>query len=681
MSAAACLVIATTAGVAVATNIIGSRVVEDLVNRRFETVARSTASQVSELVGIAVNALRGQRQEAMRGLLALEDSVALGRQFAERVRPTKRVAWISYGDAVHDRFIGATRRPDGAIGINISDPAVNGGRPEEMVVQPDGSLLTVTSQAKAAYTLAGQPWFVEAMKSDKVIVTGPYRFAEGRTGLTLSVRWTDPLGTARGVFTVDFLIEDISEKLADLIGEGGDAVLLDGKGGLLANAGALRPPDLVETARTAFAAHRPAMQPANGEEKSLIVDVAASGGRDHQRVSMIPIDVGLESEWVLVVVDSYEDLFAPLRRLHATIAAISAVVVLAGLAGAWMLATSLSRPMHALSAEAERIRNFELNEPITARSNIVEVASLIESMKAMKEGLRSFGRFVPKRVVKRLIAAGGAARLGGERSELTLLFSDIAGFTSMSERMDPEQVMQRISRYFDVMSEAIHGNQGVVDKYVGDAIMAIWNAPRRDDSHAANACRALLACMRANDALDLQAARDGEPPLPTRFGLHTGEAIIGNIGSADRMQYTAIGANVNLAARLEPLNKRYGTRNLVSAETRIRARERFLFRSVAIVQPAGTSQPIEVFELLGSVEDAEAEAIRTRIARWQEAMARLRAGRPAEALPLFEAIAAEPTQTGAGDSLAGYYVMRCAEAARAAAAGTPWDGVDMFGEK
>ena len=395
---------------------------------------------------------------------------------------------------------------------------------------------------------------------------------------------------------------------------------------------------------------------------------------------MVPIDVGLESDWVLLVVDSYDALYAPLRRLHATIAAIAAAVVLAGLAGAWVLATSLSRPINALSAEAERIRNFELDAPIAARSNIVEVASLIESMKAMKEGLRSFGRFVPKRVVKRLIAAGGAASLGGERSELTLLFSDIAGFTSMSDRMDPEQVMQRVSRYFDVMSEAIHSNQGVVDKYIGDAIMAIWNAPTHDADHAAHACRALLACMRANDALDRQAAGDGLPSLPTRFGVHTGEAIIGNIGSADRMQYTALGANVNLAARLEPLNKRYGTRNLVSAETKMRAGDAFLFRSVAIVRPAGTTTAIEVFELLGSAEDENAAEIRARIARWEEAMARLRAGRPAEALPLFEAIAAERTPSGAKDGLAEHYVMRCAEAARSAA-GIPWDGIDTFGEK
>jgi len=679
MAAAACLVVATTAGIAITTTIIGSRLVEDLVDRRFKTVAESTASEVSALVGIAVGVLREQQLAAARGLQSLDDSLELGRRFAERLRQAKRLAWLSYGDAAHDRFVGATRLQDGTIVINRSEPAVNRGRPTELAIQDDGSLRPVSTAAKPAYSLATQPWFVAAMKTDSIVVTGPYRFSDGHMGLTMSLRWTDTTGNPRGVFTIDFFIEEMSRKLAALVGTSGDAVLLDADGHLLANAGATRPPDLADLARSAAASYGSDLQKME-TGRTTTTDVQSAGNRERMRASLTPIDVGLDGNWILVTVESYHDLYTPLYRLHIAIAAVSALVVLLALDGAWWLAGSLSRPMNALSDEAQRIRRFELDEPIRMRSIIVEVESLIESMKAMKEGLRSFGRFVPKRVVERLIASGGAASLGGERCELTLMFSDIAGFTTISEHMDPEQVMLRISHYFDAMSDAIHSNQGVVDKYIGDAIMAIWNAPRRDPDHAANACRALLACMRANEALDLKAAGAGMPPLPTRFGLHTGEAIIGNIGSADRMQYTALGADVNLASRLEPLNKRYGTRNLVSAATKAKAGDRFLFRSVAIVRPAGTTKPIEVFELLGSIDDPNAADIRARIERWEEAMARLRAGRPQQALPLFEAIVAGRTSAGAADELAAYYVMRCAEVARAAA-DAPWDGIDTFGEK
>ena len=672
MTAAACLVVVTTAGVAVATNLIGSRVVQDLVDRRFSTIAESAAAEVSGLIGTAVGVLQEQRSLAAQGALPLDDSAALGRRFAERLRQQRQLAWISYSDPNGDRFVGATRRADGAIIINHSEATIDGGVPQEAIAAADGTLAAI-AERKKPYSVLGQRWFTDALATDEIVVTGPYRFSEGVMGITLSARWLDRTGQPHGVFTVDFFLNDLGRGLAALVGDSGDAVLLDADGDLLVSAGAVRPPNLFNAATWALAAHRSevASLPAG---RSLSTDVSAPGADAGVRASLTRLDVGLGIQWILAVLESHEVLFAPVRRLHVAILATSGAVTLLGLIGAMILAAGLARPLDTLSAEAEKIRNFDLDDPIKARSSIVELANLIEGMSAMKAALRSFGRFVPKRVVKRLIAAGGTATLGGDRRELTLMFSDIAGFTSISEGLAPEQVMRRISEYFDVMSDAIHDHQGIVDKYIGDAIMAIWNAPRRDADHAANVCRALLACMRANDALDEKARADGIPPLPTRFGVHTGEAVIGNIGSTDRMQYTALGANVNLASRLEPLNKRYGTRNLVSAETKARAGDQFLFRTVAIVQPAGTTKPIEVFELLGTRDDADADALCYRIRQWEEALSALRAGRTKESLALFEAIAAQRPAGG----LAQYYVRYSAEILKHA---VPWDGIDEFSEK
>ena len=139
MAATALLVIVTTIGVAVTTNIIGSRVVEDLVDRRFHTIAESAAAEVSGLVGAAVGMLVEQRILAGQGALPLSDSQALGRRFAERLRQERRFAWISYGDPVTDRFVGATRRADGAIVVNRSEAAVDGAKPREAVTRSDGS--------------------------------------------------------------------------------------------------------------------------------------------------------------------------------------------------------------------------------------------------------------------------------------------------------------------------------------------------------------------------------------------------------------------------------------------------------------------------------------------------------------------------------------------------------------
>ena len=138
---------------------------------------------------------------------------------------------------------------------------------------------------------------------------------------------------------------------------------------------------------------------------------------------------------------------------------------------------------------------------------------------------------------------------------------------------------------------------GTVDKFIGDAIMAIWNAPADDPDHAANACTAALAVQRANDRLNAEFEREGWPAYRTRCGLHTGEAVVGNIGSEDRMNYTALGATVNLAARLEGLNKNYGTLILVSSALQQRTASGFVFRSVDRISPKGFAEAFEIYEL------------------------------------------------------------------------------------
>jgi adenylate cyclase len=667
------LVVVTAAALAAAISTLGSRIVEELVDRRFQTIAESAAVEIAGVVDAATGVLHEQTRLAAKDLLPFDNSAELGRRFAERLRQERQLAWISYGESDRDSFVGATRRADGLLIVNRSEGGIEDGQPSEIVELADGSWKPVGGSRKKAYSVVTQRWFTDAIATDAIVVTGPYTFAEGIKGITLSLRWADADHRVHGVFTVDFFLDQLSRMLAVLASEGGDAVLLDGNNQLLANAGAVRSPSLAGAAQAAFAAHR---------ESVLVMDRGASLATDVDspdgslRASITRIQSSLGVQWVLVVLEPRATLFAPLDRLHLAILAVSAAVVLLGLVGAILLAGRLARPLAELSIEAERIRDFDLDDPITTRSIIVELANLIDAMGAMKAGLRSFAHFVPKRVVKRLIAAGGTATLGGNRRELTLMFSDIAGFTNTSEGLPPERVMRLISQYFDFMSDAIHANQGIVDKYIGDAIMAIWNAPRHDPDHAANGCRALLACMRANDEHDREAIAAGLPPLPTRFGLHTGEAVIGNIGSTDRMQYTALGANVNLASRLEPLNKHYGTRNLVSAETRARAGDGFLFRGVAIVKPVGTTQPIEVFELMGAADDADAATLRERNRQWETAISTLRQGHAAEAIRLFEAIAA--TQPAGG--LAEYYVKRSAEIARLPPE-HPWDGIDEFSSK
>ena len=225
---------------------------------------------------------------------------------------------------------------------------------------------------------------------------------------------------------------------------------------------------------------------------------------------------------------------------------------------------------------------------------IREIDELGRSVATMRTVAETFSRFVPRRLVEKLIETGTPLQLGGTRRQVTLFFSDVVNFTEITEKADPAKVMQYTSRYFAAMSQEIMRNRGTVDKFIGDAIMAIWNAPADDPDHAVNACAGALAFQRANDRLNAEFVREGWPAYRTRCGLHTGDAVVGNIGSEDRMNYTALGATVNLAARLEGLNKNYGTSILVSAALRQRAASRFLFRSVDRISPKGFAEAFEI---------------------------------------------------------------------------------------
>ena len=150
---------------------------------------------------------------------------------------------------------------------------------------------------------------------------------------------------------------------------------------------------------------------------------------------------------------------------------------------------------------------------------------------------------------------------------MTILFTDVWDFTGMAERADPDTLMHQASRHFTVLTEAFLAEGGTVDKFIGDAVMVFWNAPHVQEDHVERACRASLAAKAASESLNGEFERERLPPFIVRFGLHVGDAVVGNLGSAERMEYTALGSSVNLAARLEGLNKEYGTTILAAPTT------------------------------------------------------------------------------------------------------------------
>ena len=215
-----------------------------------------------------------------------------------------------------------------------------------------------------------------------------------------------------------------------------------------------------------------------------------------------------------------------------------------------------------------------------------------------REVKRLFGRYVSKDVFNHLIANPSLARLGGQRREMTVLFSDLRGFTTASEKGAPEDVVAQLNEYFSAMVDVVFRHHGTLDKFVGDMVMALFGAPLPDARHADHAVAAALEMSRVLEALNDRWRIAGKPPLDLGIGINSGEMIAGNIGSDAIMSYTVIGDAVNLGARLESLNKEYGTRILISAETRSRLTTGVQTRRIGDVVVKGRTQAVEVFEVL-----------------------------------------------------------------------------------
>jgi adenylate cyclase len=217
---------------------------------------------------------------------------------------------------------------------------------------------------------------------------------------------------------------------------------------------------------------------------------------------------------------------------------------------------------------------------------------------------RLFGRYVSNDVIEQLLADTSLVRLGGQRRDMTVLFSDIRGFTAASERAAPEAVVTQLNEYFGAMVDVLFRHHGTLDKFVGDMVMGLFGAPVPDDRHADHAVAAALDMTGTLDRLNAKWSAEGKPRLNIGVGINTGEMIAGNIGSEAIMSYTVIGDAVNLGSRLESLNKEYGTRILISEATRSRLTIPVETRAIGAVSVKGRAEPVQVFEVRG-VRDVE----------------------------------------------------------------------------
>lgn len=407
----------------------------------------------------------------------------------------------------------------------------------------------------------------------------------------------------------------------------------------------------------------------NGEEYSIFLESLSNVDNDELALA----DLGWYLGITVPTMDILGAIVTSSRRLliitYALILLIIGIVFI-------FIRGSLIRPIRQIAQQAEHIRRFELESVELPESSLSEINLLNQSMLRMNAGLNSFRKYVPTELVQQLIRKGLEARLGGTENRITIFFSDIARFTHISEILR-EGVIEHLDTYFTHLSNVIGNHGGTIDKYIGDAIMAFWGAPVIQHDHAIRACKAALRCSQVLQDLRADWKSKGQEQIYARFGINTGKALVGNFGSQVRMSYTAIGDSVNIASRLEGLNKIYGTEIIIGEETRTQLSQQFITRKLDRVAVYGRQESLEIFELVASRDsDSHPDAYQW-IEVFEEGLAHYCGQRWKAAIKCFDK---SHSQRESEDNVSLLFIKRCQHLMRRSVPGN-WDGTFVLQSK
>jgi adenylate cyclase len=577
---------------------------------RLQTEITAMASLVHVLATSSSVADSNERTETGRAIPLFKAALQELPQMDSVYAGFENGAWLQVrriSDLSDEQRSSLRAAPEANIAINLIRPTPSGELPMRRIFEDQqGNEIGQLDLWKYGYDARNRRWYRETMKADRPVVSSPYlAFSIGAPVITISA----PLrGKVPGVIAADLKLDTFSDFVqAQRPGEHGIVVIFDSTGSLIAH------PNFAKFVVDAMTHPSQPQLPNIKEINSGLVAAVLrrSDGRDNYDGSIRDDDgreylfrvakftLGEQYDASILLLAAQEDFVQDVRRLQFTGLILATIAGAAFIPVIWIFGSRMSRSLKKITAQAVKLQKLAEPDlsPVTAR--IKEVHELSSAMKLAQRAIWSFAHFVPKEIVQRIVDNSISTELGGVRAEITVVFTDVRDFTTIAESADPDILMHQTSRYFSALTEAFLAEGGTIDKFIGDAVMVFWNAPNPQPDHVERACRAALAGRLACEKLNSQFETEGLKPFFTRFGIHVGEAVIGNLGSTERMNYTALGNTVNLAARLEGLNKQFGTTILVSEDVYLRVQHCFQFRAFESVVAKGMTKETRIFELVG----------------------------------------------------------------------------------
>lgn len=574
------------------------RAVHPILASLFEEVSETVAYELGDYFSPVSKSIEIVRDLGLRGIFSPDDTKTANGVLIPVLSAIPQMASINIGDDSGNAFIVVRSQNEW---LNV---IVRGGssKVEWREVDVMGRELRRWI-GEFDFDPRSRPWYkqIEGTSGNDIHWTAPYAFVpSGDRGITAAVRVDAPGGSY--VLAFDILLEDLSKFTQKIwVPDNGKVFALTDDGRFLI------PPSDPSKQLGDLLLKRP-------EDVSIPIVIESvrlwRGRKDaepfqfkHQGETwwggFQRYDMGPDQTFWIGVVVPERNLVGETQSYRIALLVVTmlalAVATLMGL----YLSKSYSEPLQELVEHSARLQTLRTDVAVKVESRLREVRHLAEAQENMRRALDSFARYVPVEVVRELLDRGEAAEIGGRNAEVTILFTDIVGFTTIAESMSASELTSHMSSYFETVVEILHRHDGTVDKFIGDSVMAFWGAPKALKNHSQSAVEAVVEIREWLVRANSEWCEQGLPALPTRFGLSSGKVTVGNVGAVHRLSYTVLGDPVNLARRLEALNSKLNTSVLVDENVRNSAGDRFAWRDVGEVEIKGKMAPVRAFELLG----------------------------------------------------------------------------------
>ncbi|CEG58640.1 adenylate/guanylate cyclase domain-containing protein [Legionella fallonii] len=612
------------------------------------------------------------RNTINRGIVNPDNTKQFDDFLNERIRYNPEIFMIYYG-TVNGDFYGVDHETPSVIGLNHIVNSVSPPINIRYEIDEEGHIIRERQLTKH-YDPRVRPWYQQAEKAGKPILTDIYTFFVFNKsgyfvpGITAATPIYDKNNQLKGVFALDLTIDGIQRFIKELqVTKNTMIYITDDKQQVIAYRnpfqtqdirGETLTPELIKKFNIPLVSFDKGNQPRVTSYKY--------NGKTFFLAYQPITEHTIYKPWHINIIVPAEDVLAPLQTLSIRALLLTIFVLLIGVLMTRYISKKISYPIIQLAKQTEEITKLNLNQPPSLQTVIKEISYMDKSLAAMRASLASFQRYLPRSLVKKLITSGKIAHVGGQNENLTILFSDIQDFTTLSEEIRPQQLMNYLSEYFQSMTESVIVHQGTLDKYIGDAVMAFWNAPSRDEKHAFHACQTAVDMLQRAEKLNSYKRQNGLSEFKIRIGINSGEAVVGNVGSDDRLNFTALGDAVNLSSRLESINKIYHSEIIISHTTYEQVANEFTFRLLDQVAVRGKRKITTIYELIAkpNIENLEQHKKEFAIA-----FALYQKGEWKQSLGLFKQL----TPAFHGDQLASIYIERCQQLIKSPP--IVWDGI------